>query len=197
MDRFEYYSLLRSEILDIISGVENADDSLCWDNTKPNYITKRELENLYSKYIDDAKNFGVYIVTRHSGCPNPKHGEYPTSNKYGRSIPYRNKEYVWNGGQIYQGPRLCVCPCSEKNKLTEHWVIDDIVYEKSANLEKSQKLENILSDIDEAIDCAGDKKPRSAIREYLLRAIIRIDDELLPEPMDKYIQIRMNSLREP
>lgn len=188
MSLFDYYVALRSEILEIVTGVENSAHSLFWDNTTPNYVTKSRLKKLFTKYLAAAKDFGLLVVIRHGDCPNPSHSEYPTSNSYGLNIPYRSAGYVWNGGQFHQGSRLCVCPCSKDNKPTEHHVIEDIIYDQRANPDICNRLELILSDIFESIDSAGDKKPRSAIREYLLRAILRINDELLPEPMDKYIQ---------
>jgi hypothetical protein len=77
------------------------------------------------------------------------------------------------------------------NKETEHQVIDEIIYDANSNSEACTKLETILCDIYDSINCAGDKKSRSAIREYLLRAILRINDELLPEPIDTYISKRL------
>lgn len=192
MEPFKYFADLRFKILETISGVENADHSLFWDNTIPNYITKNKLEDIYSEYLSAASSFGLYIVCRHIECQNPMHGEYPTSNNYGLSIPFGSNEYIWNGGQMYQGSRICVCPCSSENKPTKHGVIDDVVYDKNADLNLCKNLEDILSDINEAANSSGDKRPRSAIREYLLRAVIRINDQLLPEPMDKYVHSMLN-----
>lgn len=91
---------------------------------------------------------------------------------------------------MYQGDRVCVCPCSNENEPTKHWVIDDVVYDKGADQYLCKNLEHILSDINEAVNSSGDKMPRSAIREYLLRAVLRINDQILPESMDKYIRDR-------
>jgi hypothetical protein len=175
MEYFEYYTALRSEILEIISGVENASHSFAWDNTTPNWVSKGTLEKLFSKYLNAARNFGLYVVTRHTECQNLNHGFYPTSNNYGFSIPYRSDEYVWGGGQMYQGSRLCTCPCSNENIQTAHSVIDDVVYDKKADLRQCENLEDILSDINKAITRSGNNLTRSAIREYLLLAIIKIN----------------------
>ncbi|MCF6255516.1 MAG: hypothetical protein L3J98_12240 [Gammaproteobacteria bacterium] len=185
---FKYYTSLRAEILEVVTGVENSGWSLFWDETTPNCVTKNRLEKLYQRCLGEAKDYGLYVVTRHCGCTNPKHSEYPVSNEYGLEIIYKDSNYVWNGGQMYQGIRSCVCPCSSKNKLSEHNVIDDVLYEKNADQELCKKLEDILTDVVEAIESARDKNPRSAIRENLLRAVLRINDQLLPEPMDSYIQ---------
>jgi hypothetical protein len=192
MSIFKYYASLRAEILEIVTGVENSGWSLFWDETTPNSVTKGKLENLYKKYLSEAKYYGLYVVTRHCYCSNPKHFDhqngYPVQNDYGLTLIYRDEGYIWSGGQMYQGPRNCVCPCSPKNKMSQHSVIDDVIYEKNADQELCKNLEGILYDVVEAIDCAGDKKPRSAIRENLLRAVLRINDQLLPEPMDLYIK---------
>lgn len=93
---------------------------------------------------------------------------------------------------MYQGNRYCACPCSSTKELTDHWVIDDVVYKQGSDLDQCEKLEYILRDIYKSTECAGDNKPRSAIRENLLRAVLRINDELLPEPMDSYIKKKLD-----
>jgi hypothetical protein len=92
---------------------------------------------------------------------------------------------------MFQGDRICICPCSAENRPTKHWVIDDIIYDRGANQDLCNSLEDIFLDINEAVNSSGDKMPRSAIREYLLRAALRINDQLLPEPMNKYIHDRL------
>ena len=193
MNSFKYYSALRTEILAIVTGVENSGQNLFWDYTTPNRFTKYRLKELHAKHLAKASAFGLLVVTRHCDCENPAHDHdnYPVSNAYGRHIRYRESGYIWNGGQFYQGSRKCVCPCSSKNEETEHWVIDDVIYDANSNIEACTKLEAILTDIYDSINCAGDKTPRSAIREHLLRAILRINDELLPEPIDTYISKRL------
>ena len=191
MGIFKYYSSLRAEILEVVTGVENSGGYFSWDNTTPNRATKNKLEKLYAKYLKSAANFGLYIFTRHCNCPNSRHPESPTSDLYELDISYGYEKYNWNGGQMYQGSRQCVCPFSSKNKSSEHWVIDDVVYKKGSDVGQCERLEDILGDIYKSIKRAGDKKPRSAIRENLLRAILRINDELLPEPMDSYIKNKL------
>lgn len=188
MNLFKYYVALRGDILRIVTGVENSAHSLFWDNTTPNSIIKGRLEKLHEKYLVAAREFGLFMVTRHCDCPNPNHGTYPTSNRYGLDISYRGSGYIWSRRQFFQGARSCICPCSNKNKVTRHQVIDDIIYDENSDVDVCKRLETILGDIFDSIDCAGDKKPRAAIREYLLRAVLRINNELLPEPMDAYIE---------
>jgi len=187
MSLFTYYVSLRAEIIELVTGVQNAGNSLFWDNTTQNWVTKQKLERLFAKYLAEAKSFGLLMVTRHGYCKNPIHQDYPISNVHNLHIEYRKAGYIWNGGQFYQGKRNCICPCSASNKLSEHHVIDDIIYIDGSNIDECTNLEAILCDLYNAIDCAGEKMPRSGIREYLLRAILRINDELLPEPVETYI----------
>jgi hypothetical protein len=191
---FKYYSDLRTEILEVVTGVENSSgSSFFWDDTTPNWATKSKLEKLYARCLVGAAKYGLYVVTRHCDCPNPKHSEYPVSHNYRLEVKYRDGDYIWNGGQMYQGSRHCVCPCSIKNSATNHPVIDAVIYSRNADQELCSRLEDVLSDINESIVCAGEKKSRSAIRENLLRAVLRINDQLLPEPMDSYIRQKLVS----
>ncbi len=186
----QFYANLRSQLKKVITGVQDA-DGLFWDNTTPNSSIRRELESLLTANLElVAKHFGVYVVTRHSSCPNKQHNNfhYPTSNNFGLDIKYGDSRYKWTMYQLFQGERYCICACSDMNKPTNHWVIDDFVYDKEMERNfDADKLINILSDIVEAIDSAGEKRPRSAIREWLLRAVLNINDELLPISMDEFV----------
>ncbi len=192
MDSFKFLTSLRSELIIQIQGIENAGYSLWWDNSTSNYITRRELTKILKKYIEFASVHGVLIVTRHCDCPNKRHPEYPTSNRYGQSIPYLSKEYIWEGRQLYQGKRFCTCPCSSHNPETEHHVIDDFVFKKGSDLNLCRAIALVLSDIANALANSGDRQPRSGIREYLLRALLTLHDAILPEPIELYIASKLN-----
>lgn len=193
MEVLKYYAELRIKLLEVITGVQDSGWSLYWDDTTPNWETKSNLQEVFSRYFEVAsREYGIYKVTRHADCPNEKHddvdGGYPTTSEHGFDIKYQDPRFKWTFYQTYQGERWCVCPCSPKNKPTNHWVIDDIVYDQSNELDFDvEELIGILNDVLSAIDSAGDKRPRSAIRECLLSAVIRINDQLLPMPMDKFI----------
>lgn len=190
MGQFEYLVNLRQELIGQIGGIENARHSLWWDDTASNYSTRRALADILERYIASAADHGVLIVTRHCDCPNTRHAEYPTSNRYGFSIPYRSEQYVWEGEQLYQGTRFCACPCSARNAPSEHNVIDDFVFRRGSDLEFCRQITSILWDIRHAIDSARDKKPRSGIREYLLRALLTLNDAIMPQTVDDYIKRR-------
>ena len=64
MKIFEYYASLRSEILEVVTGVENSGWSLFWDDTTPNYVTKRKLEELYRKLKNARKKYMEEVVSK-------------------------------------------------------------------------------------------------------------------------------------
>ncbi|MEO8646237.1 hypothetical protein [Pseudomonas sp.] len=187
MTTIEFYLALRDEILKSISGVENSNGYYSWDGTRPNWLTKSRLNSLLEKHIQLARSLGVYIVTRYANCDNPKHENYPTTNRYEISIPYQDENFIWAGEQLYQGDRISTCPCSTKNKPHNNWVIDDIIYDRKFNTKDCENIALILQDVKMAVEKSGDKKVRSGIREYLLRAVLRINDAILPKSVDDYI----------
>lgn len=187
MTLFEFYANLRRDVLRQISGVEGSNGYFTWDSTTPNYLIKSRLESLLEKYIMEANAFGVYVVTRYANCARRAHDGYPVENRYGFEIQYQDAQFVWGAEQLYQGPRISTCPCSPQNKPNKNYIIDDIIFRKSSNMADCGAISAILCDIHEAIENATDKKARSGIREHLLRAILRLNDAILPMPVDEYI----------
>lgn len=195
-DAWDFLVGLRKNVLTAITGIENAEFGINWDNTTPNSTTRRRLQEILHKALMASSAFGVYVVTRHSDCE--KHGhkyDYAMSNPYGLDISYGDERYLWKGDQLFQGTRWEICPCSKHNSLTDHHVIEDMIYDPKSDLTFCRILYGILSDISSAIEEAGDKRPRSAIREYLLRAVIRLNDAILPATVDKYISQELQGRR--
>ncbi len=195
MDITQYCISLRKELVILVTGIHDAGFSLYWDNTTPNYVTKRRLQELYNRYLKQAADFGLYLVTRHADCSYKNHNtmtdgesDYVLSDEYGLNVSYRDSRYIWGGDQMYQGTMTCPCPCSPETEPKPHHIIQDIIYSKDTDLTNARNIYSILSDIYYAIDQSGDKQSRSGIREYLLRAILQLNDMILPVPVEDYIQ---------
>ncbi|TGQ51540.1 hypothetical protein EN836_23495 [Mesorhizobium sp. M1C.F.Ca.ET.193.01.1.1] len=190
MDIFKFRVGLRRALLEQVGEIQNANGWYGWDTTTPNSIIRRSLEATLNEYVTAAGMYGFFVVTRHSNCSNPKHRGYPTTTRNGARIVYRDKGYLWEGGQLFQGQRFCACPCSAKNEPEWHHVIDDVIFKKGIDLEECRRLEFVFLGICAAIGNAGDKQSRSGIREHLLQAILTLNDAILPQTVDAYIASR-------
>lgn len=193
---WNYLVALRRDVLVAVGGIANAESYLPWDNTTPNSTTRLLLQRILRHAIRDASAFGVYVVTRHTGCERRGHYKvadahgYVWSDPYGLNVEWEDSRFVWEGGQLFQGARYELCPCSKKGEPLKHHVIDDVIYSPDADLSLCRTIYDVLSDIQSAIDEAGDKKPRSGIREYLLRAILQLNDAIMPVTVEEHIKAR-------
>lgn len=201
MESRDFYIGLRRRLLEIISGVEDARYGLPFDDTTPNSAIRSRLHDTYTDCLSKVSAFGVFVVTRHSDCSHPDHEiitestfGYAISNEYDLDISYKDERFVWYN-QLSQGDRNCVCPCSTRNTATRHWVIDEVVFDPMARQEECERLSAILSDLHSAIEKAGDNRPRAAIREHLLRAVLHINDGILPSSVDAFIVKELKELR--
>lgn len=187
MKLFNFYVSLRKELLEQISGVNDAYMWSAWNDKSPNWLTKKNISILFEKYLDIAKSYGIYTITRHSSCGNSLHKKhYYISNEAGLKLDYPSEKYELGGPQLFQGEKNTICPCS--NISTTHHIIIDVVYFKNSRINDPKKLCEIFSHIHDAIDSCSDRKPRAAIRENLLAAVLKINDQLLPQSVDQYIK---------
>lgn len=196
-----YFAALRSKLVAQVGEIKNSNGYWSWDNTEPNWVIKRHLQEIRADLLESIEKFGLFIMTRHCDCENKKHrycfssthsveietpyderGSFKTGFTWGKEF----NGFIWTGDQLYQGKRYCVCPCSSKNSPTDHHVIDDIVIRSDSDISCCDLLTDVLIGLSSAIVKAGDKRPRSAIREDLLMLILQINDFLLPEPMEQY-----------
>lgn len=193
---WEYVVALRRDILAAISGIDNAGSYLWWDNTTPNSTTRYRLREILQNAVRDASTFGVYVVTRHTDCGRRSHEKvsdddgYVWTDPYNLNVEWQDSRFVWGGDQLFQGKRHELCPCSKQGEALDHHVIDDFIYSPDVDPAFYRTISSVLCDIQSAIEEAGDKKPRSGIREYLLRAIIQLNDAIIPVAVEAHIKAR-------
>ncbi|MDX3884122.1 MAG: hypothetical protein QHC65_06855 [Sphingomonas sp.] len=191
---WEYVVALRRDILVAINGIDNAGGYLWWDNTTPNSTTRHRLQKILQNAVRDASAFGVYVVTRHTDCGRRSHKKvsdahgYVWTDPYNLNVEWQDSRFTWGGDQLFQGMRHGLCPCSKQGEPLDHHVIDDIIYSPDVDPSFYRMISHVLSDIQSAIEEAGDKKPRSGIREYLLRCIIQLNDAIIPVAVEAHIK---------
>lgn len=190
MDRFSYLVDLRQRLVAEISGVEDARGFLTWDDTRPNSTTRWRLRSLYSHALNGAASFGLHVAERHGYCRSKTHtDDYVMGDIDGVTLTYRDSRFNWSY-PLNQGEYLYPCPCSASGKEKLHTVIYDVLFEVSADQDFCRVLERIVSDLYEALQRSGEKKPRSGIREYLLRALLTVNDHILPQTVEEYVSRR-------
>lgn len=194
MDRFGFWLELRTLISEAISGVQNAGSSLFWDDSRPNWLSRSTLRHLYATAKAGAEGCGVHVAVRHSDCGAPTHVDHYVMEPIGgRPLAFADERFEWRH-PLYQGETTRCCPCSRDEREAAHWVIYDVLFETWADQDVCEALGRVLSDLFEAMECAGDRKPRSGIREHLLRALITVNDQILPQRIDDYIAERIGGL---
>ncbi|MER9586482.1 hypothetical protein [Mesorhizobium sp. M0276] len=110
MDIFRFRVGLRRALLEQVGEIKNANGFFGWDSTTPNSTIRRNLQGTLDEYVTLAEAFGVFVVTRHCDCSNPKHPEYPTTTRDGGRIAYRDKGYIWEGGPAVPGQTVLHMP---------------------------------------------------------------------------------------
>jgi hypothetical protein len=190
MPLFQLLVDLRYRVLHAIRGAKNANGALCWDTTTPNSTTHARLQDLLEQTLSAAERVGIYRVTRHS-CGAIEHNGYVIEQGPHGIREFDDGAFNWSSHLLYQGDRTSPCPCTPGAKPTKHSVIDELVVRRQGATAQHERLVNALWDIQQAIDRAGTKKTRSAIREHLLRAVMNLNDGILPQSVDDYIASRI------
>ena len=180
MNLLDYYESLRSDIWKVITGTKDS-DGYCWDETTPNKQTRKWLRVMVlGHHLREALPFGLYRLSVHKNCSNPNHKDFSNAPKDLLPITLGDERYEWLDFYYSGGIEYCECPCSISflnKKPFNHYVYETAFFDKNTNIEIPSNIGSILNDVAMAIANAGDKMPRSGIREYLLRAIVKIDSE--------------------
>lgn len=185
MTRLEFLVDTRQRLMREISGTQNA-GSLYWDDTRSNFLTQNSVKALFIAVRKNAEALGLAVVNCHWHCGRTSHREeYYVSTIMGRNIAYRDPAFAWVS--LSHSEAECTCPCSPDTNATKHSILTEIIYIKGADSRFFNALASILQDIYRAMENAGRKRPRSGIREYLLRALLATNDQILPQSVDEFI----------
>lgn len=183
---------LRADLIEILSGVRNANPYLFFDNTKSNWQIKRDLELTLSSKLDEAKKFGIEIFYRYISCSNKRHRDYVYIDCNGKRFFENDMKLRYEHISTFDYERKVIaCPCSRNNKseINDRQVL--IGFKLGEFSQEKSDVVDVLTYISSAVDCSGDKKPRSGIREQLLLAILVLNDCISPEKMsDMVIRLR-------
>jgi len=189
MTKLQYLSSLRKELLNLISNIQDArpgSKSNGGGHTTENSETKRRLNKIFEQYTVQGRAYGVYILKRHVNCNNPKHEGYVMDMIEDKPIKFHDERFSWEY-PIYEGEINCICPCSAENRPSKHSVIIDVLFDKKQSTFPDAIIRELFEEIYTAITYSEDNKRRSATREHLLRAVLIINDLILPAPMGEYI----------
>ena len=164
------------------------------DPTESNSTYRLYVLDLLTWFAKEAERMGVVYLKRHTSCGHPLHHEdmYVIENNFGLSIDYElsigeGHQYQWVDMNLGQKKVWSDCACGGKNGYQSHTVIPGIVRKTGADIEAVNKLAAILIDLHNGVELASLSRPRSAIRERLLRALLKVIDLLLPTSMEYYV----------
>ena len=174
MTYLEYLESLRKAIWFEITGTEDANQYLWADESRPNSCTKKIITSLLREYLYLAAPFGLCSITYHADCTNPNHKNSIKCNSEVTHNPHDDPNYDWLDLSLCGLYEYSQCPCSVSNKKYYHDVSFSSFYKKGDH--GAAFIASILEEFEFAILNAENKRPRSGIREYLLRAIIQLDE---------------------
>lgn len=181
---------MRQSVLQILDETKDTQGShFGWDRTRSNASTKLRVQTLLQQSIDAARPFAIHLVTRHSFCGLTSHppNDYMMQGTHVDLVKFQDDRFEWTGAQLFQGSRASMCPCSPTARTTAHHQIDDLIIEKGRSTRRHHLLIDALEWIAVARKSASDRATRSSIREPLLRAVISLNDGILPQSVEDYI----------
>jgi hypothetical protein len=173
----------RRDLLTVLFyGVEGVDESRPgWAPPTANATTRLQLRTLLRRRLRQAEEFGIFLVTRYGSCNRPSHTDELLTHPKDKVIGCSDDVSQWTGTRFCQGVRTLVCPCAPDASASRHHVVDELVVRKIGATKRHRSLIAALSDVQKAINHAGDDEPRSSIQEYLLRAALNLNEGILPQ----------------
>jgi hypothetical protein len=185
-----FYISLREDIMNLNGLISNS-EGVAWyhDNSKRNYSTKWDIMALLFKYQQIADKNGFKTILRHFDCGSmnhPKSDEFPHSDIYGNPVEFKKDKKYYDIFGGYEGMK---CPCSKTNGYTMHgFHVYGQIECNDISESDGMCLKKIFEIIYEAKELSGDKRPRAAIREQMLLLILNLNDLILPQTVEKYIE---------
>lgn len=193
----KYMINLRNRLYKVLNSVQDSTpyNSFWHMPTKASVEFKQPINEIINFAKEWAEDYGLYYVTVYfhpSYSGNKRYifdtgkifgkvyeiSELPqdTVVKYSRYFEFRDISYN----------KILKCPKCH-NKSGPHDVKEGYIIISSENLYKCEFLVSILDHLYKAISFCEYKSKRSNIREYILRAIVEVNNLVYPYPIEKVI----------
>ena len=209
-NEFKFAAVIRQNIIDMLSGIENA----TWDrfsDRSPNWLTRSHLTSLIEEYEKGLGSFGAKPVRAYAPCGHPDH-ESLAVWKLGRSVGFWRyvledgltdsdlvvgdellidgsvMESDWDSMFIDQGATREPCPCNPKTRKYLN-ASRFFVWPRDPKSRISDFCELIFY-LRDALELSEDRRPRAAIREELMQALITLERLMVPVNVEEEIAKR-------
>lgn len=210
-EEFRIAASIRQRIIDMLAGIENA----TWDrfnDKSPNWLTRSHLNSLTEDYKNGLVSLGAVPVIAHAPCGQPDHEKLAVW-KLGRSTGYwrfvledgRSDFDLLVGDQLVIGDQTMEsdfdsmvreqmlshepCACNPGKRAKEHATSRFYVWPRN-HQSAVPALARLVFYLHDAMALSEDRRPRSAIREKLLQALIELERLLVPVSAEEEIAKR-------
>lgn len=202
-DELQVAAKLRSDIVYLVGAIRDSSQGwMRFNDPSPNWLTSGRLKNCLDEYEQSLIRIGALRVHLHGPCGSHKHEEL-ASHVYGHGgywryeldgglsdadlaadgcivVNGRPMETVFDDALASQTGSTRPCPCMLGETAAEHTVSEYFLWPRR-NESRLVELVELTLTLKRAIDKSEDRKRRSGIREFLLQALIKLDDMILEE----------------
>lgn len=203
----------RQLITDMLAGIVNAQSFQIWfRDSSPNWLTRSHIRGLIDGYEKGLIELGAIPTTAHAPCGHSEHQRLAQWDQMSRNGHWRfvladgraETDLLVNGQLVIDGApyssdfdAMCrdqersiePCPCNPGKRANEHSVSKFFVWPDAPD-SKLFELAVILFSLRDALESSEDRRPRSAIREELLCALIALERLLMPTTVEEEIAKR-------
>lgn len=212
-DEFQVALWLRQKIIDMIAGVEDATD-LGWSDTSPNWLTDSRLNEFIKEAIQRLEGVGVVRIEGYAPCGASKHEALAAKASDGSGywrlvVDGRAPEAKWLKGidkveldgigmdvSAFDFIRPKSCPCQPKSKTNNASVVEFFAW-RTHSRTKNGSLVSVVEILKEARRKSQEKRPRSGVREQLLRGLLMLEATIAPVSAADHIAHRGEGLKGP
>lgn len=179
---------LRKELIDLVYDVESANPTFYRDNTLSNAGIGHRIRKLLNKFQGRNKEIGLFVLRRHLECPVPAHEyEYFVDLIEDGPTAYQDDRFDWHMTIGNHMDENCVCPCTANAKAATHPVLYDGAISKEFDVSPAEQLLPVYRRVLEALWHTDRKTSRAVMRSNLLEAILKLNDLILPIPVQSFI----------
>jgi hypothetical protein len=209
-NEFQFATKIRQKIIDMLAGIENA----TWDqfnDQSPNWLTRSRMRSLIDEFEKGLVSLGAKPVRAYADCGHADHEKLAVW-KLGNKVGYWR--YVFDDGRtdsdLVDGDELLIdgtvfdshfesmigdqrptrdpCPCNPRTRKELNasrffaWPRDP--------QSRTSELCRLIFFLRDALGLSEDKRPRAAIREALMHALISLERLMVPVDVDEEINKR-------
>lgn len=162
--------------------------STSWAGAPQNWNYHQHVTQVFWGLAEKLGRSEVCTLYRHANCGRTRHPASGYAFEDNHLAIKRNDDERYRFRALFSLSGRRPCPCGNRSRYDAHKIEVVLAFPVGILDFHQRQLIEVLEHLGNSVELSDRSRPRSAIREALLRCILTLNDCILPQTVDQFVE---------